>query len=113
MFSFHRYMVEHHNSSKDEAPIKRPIRRATSLRQLLIRRANIQKTVVDIDVDTSITTGPNADVFKSYLGMFARERISILTPSFDHVTKVDRNMIWQGLLVTNINGIDLIVLFYL
>jgi len=35
MFSFHRYMVEHHNSSEDEAPTKRPIKGATRLRQLL------------------------------------------------------------------------------
>jgi len=42
MFSFHRYMAEHHSSSEDEAPAKRPTRGATRLRQLLIRRANGQ-----------------------------------------------------------------------
>jgi len=50
-----------------------------------------------------------ADVFKSYLGMLSRERISILTPAFDHVIEVDRDMIWQDLSVTNINVINLIV----
>jgi len=50
-----------------------------------------------------------ADIFKSYLGMLARERISILTPTFDHVTKVDQDMIWQDLSVTSINVINLIV----
>jgi len=102
MFSFHRYMVEHHNLPEDEAPTKRRIRGTTRLRQNLIRRVNGQKTPIDIDVNTSIATGPNAEVFKIYLGMLSRERISILTSSFDHVTKVD-------LLVTNINVIDLIV----
>ena len=89
MFSFHRYMAEHHSSSEDETPIKRPTRRASRLRQLLIRRANGQKTPVDINVDTRMPRGRYADVFKSYLEMLARERISILTPSFDHVTEVD------------------------
>jgi len=94
MFSFHKYMVEHHSSSKDEAPTKRPIRGATRLGQLLIRRANCQKTPIDIDVDIRIPRGHYVDVFKSYLGMLAGERISIPTPSFDHVIEVDRDMIW-------------------
>jgi len=63
------------------------------LRQLLIRRAKGQKTAVDINVDTIIPIGPYADVCKSYLGMLTQERISILIPSFDIVTEVDRNMI--------------------
>jgi len=54
-------------------------------------------------------SGHYADVFKSYLGMLARERISILTLSFDLVTEVDREMIWQDLLVTNINVINVIL----
>ena len=98
MFSFHKYMAEHYTSSEDEAPAKRPTRGATRLRELLIRRAKGQK----ID-------GRSGDVFKSYLGMLARERISILTPSFDHVTEADREMIWQDLLVTNINVINVIL----
>jgi len=109
MFSFHRYMVEHHTSSKDEAPTMRPTRGATRLRQLLIRRAKGQKTHVDINIDTGMPSGRYADIFKSYLGMLARERISILMPSFDHVTEVDREMIWQDLLVTNINVINVIL----
>jgi len=109
MFSFHKYMVEHYTSSEDEAPTRRPIRGATRLRELLIRRAKGQKTHVDINVDTGEPSGRSGDVFKSYLGMLARERISILTPSFDHVTEVDQKMIWQDLLVTNINVINVIL----
>ena len=82
MFSFHRYMAEHYTSSKDETPTKRPIRGATRLRELLIRRAKGKKTHVDINVDTGEPSGHYRDVFKSYLGMLARERISILTPIF-------------------------------
>jgi len=108
MFSFHRYMVEHYTSSEDETPTKRPTRGATRLREFLIKRAKGQKTHVDINVDTGMPSGRYGDVFKSYLGMLGRERISILTPSFDHVSKVDREMIWQDLLVTNINVINVI-----
>jgi len=108
MFSFHRYMTEHYTSLEDEAPTKRPTRGPTRLRELLIRRAKGQKTHVDINVDTGMPSGRYGDVFKSYLGMLARERISILLPSFDHVTEVDREIIWQDLLVTNINVIKVI-----
>ena len=101
-------MDEHYTSSEDEAPTKRPIRRATRLRELLIRRAKGQKTHVDINIDTGKPSGRFGDVFESYLGMLARERISILTPSFDHVTEADREMIWQDILVTNINVINVI-----
>jgi len=45
------------------------------LRELLIRRAKGQKTHVDINVDTGMPSGCYGDVFKSYLGMLARERI--------------------------------------
>jgi len=93
MFSFHRYMAEHFTSSEDEAPTKRPTRGATRLRELLIKRVKGHKTHVDINVDTGEPSGHFGDVFKSYLGMLARERISILTPSFDHVTEADREMI--------------------
>ena len=109
MFSFHRYMAEHYTSLEDEAPTKRPTRGATRLKELLIRRAKGQKTHVDINVDTRMPSGHYADVFKSYLGILAREKISILTPSFDHVTEVDWEMIWQDLLVTNINVINVIL----
>jgi len=109
MFSFYRYMAEHYTSSEDEAPTKRPTRGATKLREILIRRAKGQKTHVDINIDIGESSGRSGDVFKSYLGMLARERISILTPSFDHVTEADREMIWQDLLVTNINVTNVIL----
>jgi len=69
-------MTKHPSSSENEAPNMKPTRGAIRLRQLLIRRANGQKTHVDIDVNTRVPTGPYADIFKSYLGTLARERIS-------------------------------------
>jgi len=32
MFSFHKYIAEHHSSSEDEEPTKRPTRGATRLK---------------------------------------------------------------------------------
>ena len=87
------------SSSEDELPKKRTTRGATRLRKLMLRKAKGKKTHVIIDVVTSQASGRNGDLFRSYLGVLARDRISILTPSFDHVSEVQRNMIWQDLTV--------------
>ena len=43
--------------------------------------------------------GLKADEFLSYLGVVSRERLSILINSWDEVSEVDRNMIWDDVLV--------------
>jgi len=93
-------MVDHQtSSSEDEVPKKRTTRGVTGLKKLLLRKAKGKKTHVIIDIVTGQASGRNGDVFKRYLGVLARDRISILTPSFDHVSEVQWNMIWQDLMV--------------
>jgi len=69
------------------------------LRKLLLRKAKGKKTHVIIDVVIGQASGCNGNLFKSYLGVLARDRISIITCSFDHVSEVQWNMIWQDILV--------------
>ncbi|KOM55810.1 hypothetical protein LR48_Vigan10g170200 [Vigna angularis] len=64
----------------------------------MVRRNSGEKTPVDVNVITGVASGPNADVFRSYLEVLAHNRINILTPSFDHVSEVDQNIIWNNLL---------------
>ncbi|KOM37374.1 hypothetical protein LR48_Vigan03g075600 [Vigna angularis] len=64
----------------------------------MVRRNSGERTPVDVNVITSVASDPNADVFRSYLGVLACDRINILTPSFDHVSVVERNIIWNDLL---------------
>ncbi|KOM55996.1 hypothetical protein LR48_Vigan10g188800 [Vigna angularis] len=79
-----RYMAESPHSSGDEVPTtSRRTRGATRLQQLILRRNAGERTPIIIDIVTRVASGPNADVFRSYLGVLARDRISILTPSFD------------------------------
>ncbi|KOM48175.1 hypothetical protein LR48_Vigan07g187900 [Vigna angularis] len=80
-------MVDHPRSSGDEALSSRPIRGATRLKQLMVRRNNGERTPVDVNVITCVASGPNRDAFRSYLGVLARDRINILTPSFEHVSE--------------------------
>ncbi|KOM55403.1 hypothetical protein LR48_Vigan10g129500 [Vigna angularis] len=49
--------------------------------------------------DEVSTSRPTRGATRSYLGVLALDRISILTPSFDHVSEADQNLIWQDLLI--------------
>ena len=48
-----------------------------------------------------MATGQYEKKYRSYLVVLSRERISILTESWDHVTDHEKNMIWQDILVCN------------
>jgi len=70
------------------------------LKCLAFKRVVGEKTRVDIDVNTRVAFGPQADEFMSYLRVVSRERLSILINSWDVVSKVDRNMIWEDVMVS-------------
>jgi len=42
------------------------------LKRLTLKRVAGEKTRVDIDVNTEVTFGPNADEFMNYLGVVSR-----------------------------------------
>jgi len=92
-------MVDDHIPISSNHRSGRSTRGPTRLRRLLLRSARGVKTPVIIDVITGVASGPNADTFNSYLGVVAREKISILIPLWDHVPEVDRTMIWEDILV--------------
>jgi len=73
----------------------------TRLKNIFKKINKDDKIPLSIDVNTGVATGPYAKKFRSYLGVLSRERISILTKSWDHVTEHERNMIWQDILVYN------------
>jgi len=58
-----------------------------------LKKAKGKKTHVIIDVMTSYASGCNGELVRSYLGVLAHDKISILTPSFDLVFEVQRNII--------------------
>ncbi|KAK7327227.1 hypothetical protein VNO80_31592 [Phaseolus coccineus] len=68
------------------------------MKRLTKKRAAGEKTAVDIDVNTGMASGPNADEFNNYLGVLSHEKLSILINSWDDVSKVDRNMLWEDVL---------------
>jgi len=72
----------------------------TRLKRLSLRRAAGEKTRLDIDVNTGVASGPNVETFNCYLGVFSRERLSILINSRDDVSEVDRNMLWEDVQVS-------------
>jgi len=86
-------MIDDQTPISSTSPSKRFTRGPTRLRRLSLRRASGKNTPVNIDVNTKVTPGLSVDTFNSYLGVVARERISILTNSWDDVIEVDRNML--------------------
>jgi len=50
---------------------------------------------VDIDINTGLAFGPNAETFNNYLRVLSRERLSILINSWDDVSKDDQNMLFN------------------
>ena len=87
----------------DQTPIKprsgQDSRGPTRLKCLALKRVAGEKTRADIDVNTGVAFGPKADEFMSYLGVVSHERLSILINSWDEVSEVDQNMIWEDVLV--------------
>jgi len=87
----------------DQTPIRprsgRGRRGTTRLKSLPLKCAVGERIRVDIDVNTGLAFGPKADEFTSYLGVVSRERLSILINSWEKVSEVDQNMIWEDVLV--------------
>jgi len=81
----------------DEVPGRGP----TRLKTMCMKINKGKKLSFVIDVNAGVATRPNAKNFSSYLGVVAREKISILTDYWDHLTEHERNMIWQDILVYN------------
>ena len=73
----------------------------TRLRDVTASRLGGLKVVVDLDPQTGRASGPNRAVFVSYLGVLARTKVSILVPTWDHVTESEKNTIWQDLTVSH------------
>jgi len=85
----------------DEVSLSITSKGTTRLKTMCMKINKGKKISLPIDVNTGVTTGLNANNFSSYLGVVARERISILTYSWDYVTEHKKNMIWQDILVCN------------
>jgi len=77
----------------DKVPRSRIARGPIRLKSMYKKINKGEKISLSIDANTSVVTGPYAKNFSSYLKVLARERISILTNSWNHVTEHERNMI--------------------
>jgi len=75
-------------------------REVNRLRALTMSCLGGSKVPDDIYPETGRASGPNHVQFVSYLGILTRTKVSILLLDWDHVTKVDKNLIWQDLCVT-------------
>jgi len=81
----------------NQTPIRpqygRGSRGPTRLKRVSLRCSNGEKTPVDLDINTRVASGPNVEMFRSYLGVVSHERLSILINSWDDVSEIDQNML--------------------
>jgi len=87
----------------DQTPIRsqsgRGSREPTRLKRLALKHVVGETTCVDIDVNTGVAFGSNADEFNNYLGVVSRERLSILINSWDDMSEVDQKVSFTLLLL--------------
>ncbi|KAG2390764.1 uncharacterized protein HKW66_Vig0252980 [Vigna angularis] len=83
-----------HNATK---VLVKKLRGSTRLRTLT-RRINEKRLQVYIDAATGRPSGPNRVTFTSYLGALAREKVSILHPSWDQVNESTKKLLWEDIL---------------
>jgi len=81
-------------------------KRHIRLKCIWLKHVSGDKTPLTIDVHTSLTSGPNGDMFNNYLGVMAHDKISILISPWDHVSEVDRTTIWEDILVMYVRMYD-------
>jgi len=65
-----------------------------------LRRVVGEKTCVDIDINNGVASGSNAEMFNNCLRVVSHERLSILIDSWDDVSQVDQNMLWEDVRVS-------------
>ena len=82
-----------------EESSKKKTRTTTRIQKQALKRLSNAKTHMDIDPQTGRHIGPNRQKFVTYLGVLARTKVSILESDWDHVSEVDKNMIWQDICV--------------
>jgi len=93
-------------------------REPTRLRDITVSRLGGFEVVIDLNPQTARALGPNRAVFNNYLGVLARTKVSILLPSWDHVTEAEKNMIWQDLTVSHsfkayYKSLMMIIMYYI
>ena len=60
-----------------------------------------ERLPVHIDAATGRPSGPNSEIFSSYLGTLAREKVSILHASWDQVKESTKKLLWDDILVSS------------
>ena len=78
----------------------RNTRRLTHLRRLTFRTLDQPRPVVNVDAAIGRASGPNKEIFHSYLGVIAREKNSIVHNSWKDVPDSLKELVWNDILVS-------------
>jgi len=76
-----------------------PDRSMTRLSSVTNQRLGKQRLLVEIDPQSNDLSGLGENDYRSYRGMLSKKKIPIVIASWDDVAKVDKNLLWQDVLV--------------
>lgn len=78
------------------------MRRATTLKDVAARRRVGEKYSIEFDKFSGEPEGPNASLWKSYIGMVARSKADLLEKHWADVKDGVKDLIWQDIMVINL-----------
>ncbi|KOM54855.1 hypothetical protein LR48_Vigan10g074700 [Vigna angularis] len=89
-------------TSSGSGPTRGGGRFVTRMPDVTSRWVNEKPVTVEFDPRTFVPIGAHATSFKSYLGMMAKAHVPIVATCWDDVPQVDKNLLWQDILVKRI-----------
>jgi len=85
-------------ASQSSSTLKRT-RKTTRLRSLVTRPAGADRLVVHVDPATGKADGPHKKKLRTYLGIFARDKVSVTYENWKQVLAAQKDLIWEDIQV--------------
>ena len=85
-------------ASQSPSTLKRT-RKATRLRSLATRPPGAERPVVNVDLATGMADGPHKKKLRTYLGIFARDKVDVTYKTWKEVPAAQKDLIWEDIQV--------------
>ncbi|XP_028216150.1 uncharacterized protein LOC114398182 isoform X2 [Glycine soja] len=72
-------------------------RKATRLRSLATRPPGAERPVVNVDPATGKADGPHKKKLRTYLGIFARDKVDVTYDTWKEVPTAQKDLIWEDI----------------
>jgi len=86
------------NASASPSAVKRT-RKALRLRSLSTRPLGAERPVVHVDPTTGKADGPHRKKLRTYLGIWARDKVDVTYENWKEVPTAQKDLIWEDIQV--------------